>query len=282
MTTWDAVSFDRFERSGWQRRAAAYHRGFGELTAYTITALLRAAVVRPGMRVLDVGSGPGQVAAAAARLGAEVVAVDASPEMVKLSMDLHPELDVREALLPGLPFPDACFDAVVGNFVVNHLGDPAAGVRDLHRVLAPGGRLALSCWERADMRATAVFGEAVADAGVKVPEGVPESSMFLREHEDRAAGLCDLLEDAGLKEPAVTRLEWEHTVDPDAWWQHIVSGTPLTGSIISRLDEDAVAAVRAAYEAKVAPYATGDGLVALPAVALVGSGRQNALSRPAP
>ncbi|HEY5987594.1 MAG TPA: class I SAM-dependent methyltransferase [Streptosporangiaceae bacterium] len=143
-----------------------------------INPLLDAAKVAAGLRVLDVGTGPGHVAIAVARRGARVVAVDASPDMVALAGRLHPELDVREAVLPDLPFPDGEFDTVVGNFVVNHLGDPPAGITELRRVLACGGWLALSCWERRPMRATAIFDEAVAEAGVAIPEGLPASSMF--------------------------------------------------------------------------------------------------------
>jgi SAM-dependent methyltransferase len=271
-STWDAARFDRFERAGWAQRAAAYEGGFSALTARLIDPLLDAARVGPGMSVLDVGAGPGHVAAAAAVRGADVAAVDASPDMVALARKLHPELDARVGVLPGLPFPSGQFGAVVGNFVINHLGDPAAGVADLRRVLAGGGWLALSCWERAPMRATAVFDEAVAEAGVAVPQGLPASSMFLADAQDRASGFRDLLAAAGLARPSVTRVEWEHLVDPDAWWTQVVHGVPLTGAVISRLDEASRAAVKKVYDARVARYATGDGLVALPAVALIGTG----------
>lgn len=274
MGTWDPARFDRFERAGWAQRATAYDEGFSALTGHVINPLLDAARVAAGMRVLDVGSGPGHVAAAAARRGAQVVAVDASPDMVALAGKLHPELDVREGVLPGLPFPDGGFDAVVGNFVVNHLGDAAAGIAELRRFLAGGGWLALSCWERTPMRATALFDEAVAEAGVTVPEGLPASSMFLAEAQDRARAFRELLAAAGLADPAVTRVDWDHVVDPDAWWTHVVDGVPLTGAVISRLDEASKAAVKKVYDAKVAEYAAGAGLVALPAVALIGTGRQ--------
>jgi SAM-dependent methyltransferase len=274
VSTWDAARFDRFERAGWAQRATAYEGGFSALTAHVIGPLLDAAGVVPGMRVLDVGTGPGHVGAAAAARGAEVVAVDASPDMVALARELHPDLDVRVGVLPGLPFPDGEFGAVMGNFVINHLGDPAAGVADLRRVLAVGGWLALSCWERTPMRATAVFDEAVAEAGVAVPEGLPASSMFLVGAQDRVSGFGELLAAAGLAHAAVTRVEWEHLVDPDAWWTQVVHGVPLTGAVISRLDEASEAAVKKVYDAKVARYATGHGLVALPAAALIGTGCQ--------
>ena len=56
------MDFDAYERGLWARRAAAYERGFARLTAHTAGALLDAAGVAAGTRVLDVGTGPGVVA----------------------------------------------------------------------------------------------------------------------------------------------------------------------------------------------------------------------------
>ncbi|WP_377270502.1 class I SAM-dependent methyltransferase [Peterkaempfera sp. SMS 1(5)a] len=272
MTEWDAARFDGFEREGWAGRADAYGTGFAELTAHTVRPLLDAAGVRAGLRVLDVGCGPGRVAAAALARGARVTAVDASPEMVRLAAAAHPGLDVQEAVLPHLPFPDATFDAVTGNFVVNHLGDPVAGVAELLRVLRPGGRLALSCWERERMRATAVFGEAVAESAVVVPPGLPAGGMFLRDAEDRPQAFRDLLAAAGAAGTQAAQEAWTHRVDPDRWWRDVIAGTPLTGAVISRLAAEEVALVRKAYDRLVSAFAVPGGLVELPAVALICSG----------
>ncbi|WP_055586500.1 class I SAM-dependent methyltransferase [Streptacidiphilus griseoplanus] len=272
MAEWDAARFDGFERAGWAGRADAYGAGFALLTAHTVEPLLDAAGVRAGLRVLDVGCGPGRVAAAALARGARVTAVDASPEMVRLAAAAHPALDAQKGVLPDLPFPDGSFDAVTGNFVVNHLGDPAAGIAELLRVLRPGGRLALSCWERERMRATAVFGEAVAASGVAVPPDLPGSGMFLRDAEDRTAAFRELLAAAGAAGALVVEEAWRHRVDPDRWWRDVVAGTPLTGAVISRLEAEEAALVRKAYDRLVAGFAVPGGLVELPAVALIGSG----------
>ena len=274
-TTWDAAAFDAFERSGWAGRGEAYESGFARLTARTVGPLLDAAGVASGTEVLDVGTGPGIVAAAALARGAVVTAVDASPEMVALAAAACPGAEVRTAVLPDLPFADASFDAVVGNFVINHLGDAAAGLAELHRVLRPGGRIALTCWEREAMRATAVFGEAVAAVGIPQPDDLPSSGPFLAGATDRAAAFGELLADAGFTDEQARRVEWTHSVDPDAWWAAVVAGTPLTGSLIARQPEAVVAGIKRRYDALVAPFAQGtSGLVALPAVAVLGSGRK--------
>ncbi|MEU7176894.1 MULTISPECIES: class I SAM-dependent methyltransferase [Streptomyces] len=273
MTTWDAESFDEFERTGWSGRADAYRAGFGRLTIRLAEPLLDAAGVTAGTRVLDAGCGPGPVAAAALERGAKVTAVDASPEMAELAGRTHPGLDTRVALLTELPFPDGEFSAVVGNFVINHLGDPAAGLAELRRVLAPGGRLALTCWEKEPMRALALFGEALAESGVSYPAGVPQAGPFLADSTapDRPSAFHGLLADAGFADADVETVSWLHRVDPDQWWTDLVTGTPLTGTVVSRLDAASYAAVRRIYDRKAAAHAVGDGFVALPVVALLGS-----------
>ncbi|MFC1419743.1 class I SAM-dependent methyltransferase [Streptacidiphilus cavernicola] len=299
-TTWDATAFDAFERRNWTGRSEAYRSGFARMTARTVAPLLDAAGVGPGTRVLDVGTGPGVVAAVALARGAAVTAVDASPEMAAHAAKACPEADVRVAVLPELPFPDCSFDAVVGNFVINHLGDPAAGLVELRRVLRPGGLLALTCWERVAMRATAVFGEAVAASGIPYPPDLPSSGPFLAdaEPEGRAEAFAALLADAGLAGASAERIAWLHRVDPDAWWHAVVAGTPLTGALIARQGPATAAAVKAHYDRLVAPYAeplaepgpngtgagpdgagdgTGSGPVALPAVAILATGHRPAV-----
>ena len=81
----DPVAFHDFEQAGWQKAAEHYPGSFGTLTIHATEPLLDAAGVGPSrarMRVLDVATGPGYVAAAAAGRGADVVGVDFSPLMI--------------------------------------------------------------------------------------------------------------------------------------------------------------------------------------------------------
>ncbi|MDT0346822.1 class I SAM-dependent methyltransferase [Streptomyces litchfieldiae] len=59
-----------------------------------------------------------------------------------------PAAEVRLAALPGLPFADGKFDAVLANFVLNHAGRPRAALTELRRVTHPGGRIAVTVWAR--------------------------------------------------------------------------------------------------------------------------------------
>ena len=87
-----------------------------------IEPLLDAARIVPGSRVLDVGTGPGDLAAAAMARGATVVGIDVANEMVALARRAHRDIEFRQADAERLPFEDGSFDALVGNFVILHLG----------------------------------------------------------------------------------------------------------------------------------------------------------------
>jgi ubiquinone/menaquinone biosynthesis C-methylase UbiE len=102
--------------------------------------------------VLDVGTGTGVVAAAAAarRLpqGA-IVGVDPSASMLELART-HAPLTPVVARAPGLPFPDAAFDAVVANLVLSHFERYDVSLADMVRLLRPGGRLGVTAWGALD------------------------------------------------------------------------------------------------------------------------------------
>jgi SAM-dependent methyltransferase len=107
-------------------------------------AIVRARVLaaRP-RRLVEVGSGLGDFCAwASAKLGGEVVAVDASPRMVELAA--QPGVEAVVADMRQLPFADAVFDCVVANFVLYHIPDPVIAIAEFARVLGPGGILVAS------------------------------------------------------------------------------------------------------------------------------------------
>ncbi len=262
------MDFDAYERGLWAGRAAAYERGFARLTAHAAGALLDAAGVGPGTRVLDVGTGPGVVAAAAAARGARVTAVDAEPGMAEAAARNVPGLDVRVAVLPDLPLPDAGFDAVTGNFVINHAGDPAAVLAELRRVLRAGGRLALTCWPDPPSPATGLAAQAIEAAGVSWPEDIP-APPFRRYSSPQM--FAALLAGAGFAGAAARLLSWEHRVDPGEWWQVYRSRVGSNGVVIARQDSVTTARIKAEFDRLAARYAAGDGMIALPATAVLAS-----------
>jgi len=102
-------------------------------------------------RFLEVGCGMGELSERVQKeLGIEVVAVDISTRMVELTKARG--IDVRQADVQILPFPDRQFDCVAANWVLYHVPNLDRGIRELARVLRPGGRLVAATLGEANMQ----------------------------------------------------------------------------------------------------------------------------------
>jgi demethylmenaquinone methyltransferase/2-methoxy-6-polyprenyl-1,4-benzoquinol methylase len=100
--------------------------------------------VRQGDRVLDACCGTGDLAVAARKAGAaEVVGVDFSERMLERARRKAPDLEWVQSDVLQLPFEDASFDSAVVGFGVRNVEDLEAGIKELRRVLRPGGRLGI-------------------------------------------------------------------------------------------------------------------------------------------
>jgi demethylmenaquinone methyltransferase/2-methoxy-6-polyprenyl-1,4-benzoquinol methylase len=113
-------------------------------------ALVDAIAPRPGMRILDVATGTGMVAFALAQRGATVVGLDQSEAMLggaRARLARTPALAERLTFISGeaeaLPFADGEFDALSFTYLLRYVDDRAATMRELARVLKPGGRIAM-------------------------------------------------------------------------------------------------------------------------------------------
>ena len=109
-----------------------------------------------GDRVLDVGCGPGLAVADAAARGCRAVGVDASSTMVghagrrNRAAIRRGQVEIHQADASGLPFPDASFTKVGSLNSLQFWPDPQRGLAELHRVLEPGGRVAVVLMARSD------------------------------------------------------------------------------------------------------------------------------------
>lgn len=92
-------------------------------------------------RFLDIGCGPGAALEHAAATGAHVAGVDPSPSMVSRAARRVPEAEVKVGSAEEIPFPDDRFTVVVNVASFHHWADRDEGLREVLRVLAPGGRL---------------------------------------------------------------------------------------------------------------------------------------------
>jgi len=206
----DPQLFRQFEHQGWQEIASRYHSGFAAVTTQCVPALLDAARVSNGTRVLDVACGPGYVAAAAAARGATATGIDFSSAMVEEAQGRYPGIDFHEDDAEGLSFSDSSFDAVVMNFGLLHLGRPDQAIREVHRVLKPGGRGAFTVWTTPDKaRGMGIVLDAIrkfGDLNVPIPPGPPFFRFSDSEESKRVLTVAGFTDIAVTEVPQVWRL----------------------------------------------------------------------------
>lgn len=143
------MTFETFratELRGWDERAHSYGKSTGLATTQAIPALLAAARVAMGRRVLDLCSGPGYAAGASSALGGEATGVDFAPKMVSAAQIAFPSCRFVEGDAARPPVADSAFDAVVCNFGLLHLTVPEEAMAAAWRALVPGGRAAFTHW----------------------------------------------------------------------------------------------------------------------------------------
>lgn len=211
--------------------------------------LIEVAALHAGERVLDVGCGTGVVTRLAAGLvggRALVSGVDVNPEMIEVaraSTSDQVHIDWYEASAESMPFPDASFDVVLCQMTLQFVPDRLAALREMLRVLAPGGRLALN--------APGPIPRPFADLAETLQERIgPEAAGFVRGvfALDDENELRELLASAGFRGIEV----WSETKDlstppaRDFLWQYVHS-TPLAAKVLQAPDksveemEDAIA-----------------------------------------
>ena len=228
--------------------ADAYDRFVGRYGPELATALIDFAGVEPGMRTLDVGCGPGALAAALVeRTGtARVSAADPSAPFVDACRARMPGVEVVEAEAEALPFADGAFDAALSQLVVNFMRDAEAGVREMARVTRPGGIVASCVWDYAgEMTLLRAFWDAAREVdperGAAADEGVV--MRWCAEGE-----LAELWHAAGLVSvrfgSLVARAKYE---DFEDLWSPLPTGIGPAGAFCKALAEDERAALRDAF-----------------------------------
>ncbi|WP_018636125.1 class I SAM-dependent methyltransferase [Parafrankia elaeagni] len=132
--------------AGWVANQAIFDAVFSPVT----TAILTAAAVGPGQRLLDVGCGSGALLAAGVAAGASAVGVDISPGMADAARRRVPEATVvvgdAQVLDLTAAAPGPSFDRVLSRFGVMFFDDPTAAFANFRRAAVPGGRLVFACW----------------------------------------------------------------------------------------------------------------------------------------
>jgi SAM-dependent methyltransferase len=270
--TFDPETVRAFEHAGWQNAAAEYDATFAQATAPFAEALLDAAGVAAGLRVLDLCCGTGVVTAAAAARDTRPVGLDFSAAMLAEARRAHPQLQFDQADAEALPYADKSFAAVVSNFGVHHLPSPQKALAEASRVLSPGGRAALTTWAApAENIAWRLLFNAIRDHGDPNAAKTPPSGGNLGTTDAVLRLLCE----AGFADTHAepVRREW-HVADPRDLVAALARGTVRTAALIEAQPAAARPAIEAAMARAAAPYRTTDGF-AVPIVAILACGTKS-------
>ncbi|MCG4455730.1 methyltransferase domain-containing protein [Pseudomonas sp. MMS21-TM103] len=222
--------------------------------------VVAAANIQAGQRVLDVACGTGVLArAAAACVGPDgaVAGLDANPGMLAVAARLDPAIEWQQGLAEALPYPDQHFDAVISQFGLMFFSDPAQALREMFRVLHPGGHLAVAVWDSlahtpayaAEVAVLArVAGDAAADA-LRAPFVLGDTQVLEALFRDAGIAAPHIVSHTGTARFPAIRAMVE--ADVRGW-------LPVMGV---NLDEPTIARVLTEAEQALGRYVTADGTV---------------------
>lgn len=138
----------------WDRISELYFREIDPRFAPVIAGIVRRAGLKPGERVLDLGTGTAALALEAAHCvgtSGTVTGVDISPDMLTLARkridaSALTHIDLRQGRAEAIPAGDAAFDVVLASLSLMYVIDRATAAREVRRVLRPGGRFVAAVW----------------------------------------------------------------------------------------------------------------------------------------
>lgn len=199
--------------------AETYERVWAPLMAMPGRDLVALAGPSPDARALDLGTGTGVVAEALGEaIGTQglVVGVDISSGMLGVGRRHRPSLRLVAAGAIDLPFRNATFDLVTGNFVISHFTKYKTALFDVLRVLKSGGRLAVSAWGPVVDEFTKTWQELVEGVvGRRLLQDVQKQVAPWQEHFSDRAKLENVLYDSGLRQIRIESREYRQQLSLD-------------------------------------------------------------------
>ena len=269
-----AGAAEMWERSaqGWGRRRAAFDRAMMPATG----ALLDAARLQPGHRVLELAAGPGETGLLAAELvkpGGSVIVSDASEAMLEVARARAAEREAADVEFlridaEWIDLSTATVDVVLCRFGLMLVADPEAALQEVRRVLRPGGRLALAAW--ADPAAnpwTELANQTAVELGFAEPRDPAAPGMFAFAPAGR---IEDLLGGAGFLDAAVETVGLDLRYDDlDGWWEERVDLSAPFNDLLTGLAPVDRDRFRSAIDARLTAFASPDGRLEIPASVLI-------------
>ncbi|SEB85892.1 class I SAM-dependent methyltransferase [Microbacterium hydrocarbonoxydans] len=256
----------------WAGTGRAYADSYASLCVGTADALRDALGAPADRTLLDVGSGTGLLTAALAQDGWETSGCEPEPTMREIAQREHPLIPVHDGSLPSLPFAAGAFDAVVANFVLNHVSDPRGAARELLRVSRE--RVAATIWTDSP---SWLWREVSERAGVAPATG--ERLPPERDFERSVEGFGRMLADGGWPRPQVVEVTWTWHARPVELWASAEGGVGAAGQTFRSLGDSDRSSFRAAFDLVCAERSTDGRLplqhsaaVAVAQVYQVGSG----------
>jgi SAM-dependent methyltransferase len=173
-------SFKEFEKNAWEVKAFRYKDTWGTVTPQVIPVLLELAGEKKGLKLLDVGCGPGHFCDAATAKGLEVIGADYSKAMVEIASNNFPHIKFHQEDAESLSFENNTFDVVTLNYILLHVADQEKTLLEAKRVLKPGGKVIYSNWVAPSNSPglELIFGALKEYADMTVIPPAPDSFIF--------------------------------------------------------------------------------------------------------